>query len=120
MGIVHRLIDPRSDYKFIHRRSLARRFRPAITELPRRLFARFFDDGSSPPFRGHWRAASSDLWARPCLDSLPVFSAARGIRTVYSAHLNYLYWLFYFQRACVSVIARHYINGCASRWSAHC
>ena len=46
MGIVHRLIDPRSDYKFIHWRSPARRLRPAITELPRRLFARFFDDGS--------------------------------------------------------------------------
>ena len=44
MGIVDRLIDPGSDYKFIHRCAPARRFGIAFAELPRRLFTRLFDD----------------------------------------------------------------------------
>ena len=44
MGIVHRFVDPCSDYKFIHRRTIASRFCTTFTELPRRLLTRLFDD----------------------------------------------------------------------------
>ena len=44
MGIIYRIINPRSDYKLIHRRSVARWFCFALAKLPSRYFAWFFDD----------------------------------------------------------------------------
>src|SRR5271157_5504872 len=44
MGIVYRLINTRSDNKFIHRRSIARRFCLTLAKLPSRYFARFCND----------------------------------------------------------------------------
>ena len=91
VGIIYRIINPRSDYQFIHRRPVARRFRLALAELSSRYFARFFDDALLRSFLDtRWRIPR----ATRCGSAWTLcrrLHAARGTLTVYSARLNFHY-----------------------------